>query len=228
MSQKEHTMRGHTMSPRQITKELNVSPQAIRYWVKTGKLTPASYTAGGHARYDRADIDAIKAGRSERTAKTVDPEASLAAKRLAALGRANLQAAEPKRPEGARKISPEIERAMKAAARARKVIAELDRLQNEAVNNLLGVSKGQLFVLLWQAPMTKVGAFLGMRAQTLKRICNLYDVPLPQAGYWSTRPQHRTMRISSHWMPFKSESSSTNETVADKTATPDIPQLAAA
>jgi excisionase family DNA binding protein len=39
---------------------LRVDSSAVRKWVATGKLIPAVTTPGGHYRFKRADVDALR------------------------------------------------------------------------------------------------------------------------------------------------------------------------
>lgn len=97
--------------------------------------------------------------------------------------------------QASRIVSPEIAKAMEQAAEARKKIAETDRLVSNAVLELVGVPGAALCVMLWQAPMARVAPRLGVEVRALKRICTLYQVPTPPQGYWSTRPDRRSIRM---------------------------------
>lgn len=52
------------LRPAQVARELGVSTSAVKYWVKRGYI-PCRYTLGGHSRYRRSDVDALK--------RTLDP-----------------------------------------------------------------------------------------------------------------------------------------------------------
>jgi hypothetical protein len=94
------------------------------------------------------------------------------------------------------KLSAEIKSAMIEANAAQKVIDNLDRLRNEEVLAWTGIARARLGVLLWQAPMSRVAAHTKIPTRKLKRICKLYSIPTPAQGYWSTRPDRRTFRIT--------------------------------
>lgn len=96
--------------------------------------------------------------------------------------------------EASRRVSPEIALAMEKAAEARSVIASLEKLQSDTVRNLVGVPREELCVMLWIEPLALVARRLRMDPRVLKRVCTLYEVPTPAQGYWSTRPDRRSIR----------------------------------
>ncbi|MCC8945440.1 MerR family transcriptional regulator [Bradyrhizobium sp. Arg62] len=164
------------MSPMQITSELGVVYGTVKLWVRQGHLKPATYTAGGHARYARADVEAIKS-REPAAARLSSPA----------------PAAETSDPK---KLSTEIEEAMLAAARGREAIERLVALQSEAVQRATGVSRAELCLLLWNAPMAQVATRLGLDRRLLVFICVLCEVPTPPQGYWSTSIDRRSIRLT--------------------------------
>lgn len=44
---------------REVADLFGVSPKTVRDWVVSGRLKPAFRTLGGHARFDRAEIDRL-------------------------------------------------------------------------------------------------------------------------------------------------------------------------
>src|SRR4051812_26594497 len=60
---------GPTVSPSQASRELGVASRTLLRWVKEGKLQIASKTAGGHARFDRKDIEALRAQQTRNALK---------------------------------------------------------------------------------------------------------------------------------------------------------------
>lgn len=162
---------GQKLSPRQISSARRAARSPNRFSTRLRQLMPTSYKAGSHGRYLRVDVGGANStfSREEETLR---------------LG------------EAARKVSTEIERAMTTAARAQQEIKELERLQNDTVLELTGISKAELCVMLWEAPTNKVSRELGIDVRSLKRICQLYGVPAPPIGYWSTRPDRRAIRMA--------------------------------
>lgn len=54
------------MTPAEVAEAFRIDPKTVTRWARTGKLTSIR-TPGGHRRYSRAEIDAIKTGtRQER------------------------------------------------------------------------------------------------------------------------------------------------------------------
>ena len=47
-------------SSRQVSAITGLSPRQLGYWRKTGLLSPAKHTLGGHARYNFSDLVALK------------------------------------------------------------------------------------------------------------------------------------------------------------------------
>ncbi|MET4235562.1 hypothetical protein ABIA85_008873 [Bradyrhizobium sp. LA6.10] len=91
-------------------------------------------------------------------------------------------------------VSPEIRQAMLAAAYGRQLIGRLAALQNEEVTKYTGISRAELALRIWNAPMAEVAKRLGIRKHVLTRICKLYEVPTPPKGYFQTSFAHRQIR----------------------------------
>ncbi|WP_338310467.1 helix-turn-helix domain-containing protein [Bradyrhizobium ottawaense] len=183
------------MSPRQVTLELGVVYQTVLHWVHRGKLRPVARTMGGHARFDRADVEAIKTkGKCPPSATIVPPpEESPASAEMHA--DSSLAVAGPDRDE-TKAISSEIERAELAAAYGRGLIEHLDKLRDEAVQRATGVGSCEIFFLIWNAPFEQAAKRLGLEKHVLMRICKLYAIPTPPPGYWQTSIARRPFRVT--------------------------------
>ncbi|RTE92815.1 hypothetical protein [Bradyrhizobium sp. LVM 105] len=90
--------------------------------------------------------------------------------------------------------SPEIKKAMLAAAYAQLMIDRLAALQNEEVIKCTGISRAELGLRVWNAPLAEVAARLRLKKHVLMRICKLYDVPTPPKGYFNTSFAQRSIR----------------------------------
>lgn len=90
--------------------------------------------------------------------------------------------------------SPEIKQAMLAAARGQQLIDRLAALQNEAVEKYTSISRNELGLRVWNAPMAAVANRLGLKKHVLMRICKLYEVPTPPKGYFKTSSANRPIR----------------------------------
>lgn len=90
--------------------------------------------------------------------------------------------------------SPEITQAMLAAARGQQLVDRLAALQNDAVKNYTGISRSELGLRVWNAPMAAVATRLGLKKHVLMRICKLYEVPTPPKGYFNTSFANRPIR----------------------------------
>jgi len=90
--------------------------------------------------------------------------------------------------------SPEIRQAMLAAARGRQLIDRLAALQNEEVTKYTGISRAELGLRVWNAPLGEVAKRLGVKKHVLMRICKLFEVPTPPKGYFQTSFPHRSIR----------------------------------
>lgn len=90
--------------------------------------------------------------------------------------------------------SPEIKKAMLAAAYAQLMIDRLAALQNEEVTKYTGISRSELGLRVWNAPLTEVAGRLGIKKHALKRICTLFEVPTPPKGYFKTGFANRSIR----------------------------------
>jgi len=53
----------HGFSSRQVCRITGLTGRQLRYWQQTGLLSPAEFTAGGHARYGFTDLIALKSAR---------------------------------------------------------------------------------------------------------------------------------------------------------------------
>lgn len=91
-------------------------------------------------------------------------------------------------------VSPEIKEAMLAAARGRHLVDRLAALQNDAVEKYTGISRSELGLRVWNAPMAAVASRLGLKKHVLMRICKLYEVPTPPKGYFNTSFANRPIR----------------------------------
>ncbi|WOH55291.1 hypothetical protein [Bradyrhizobium sp. BWC-3-1] len=90
--------------------------------------------------------------------------------------------------------SPEIKQAMLAAARGQELVDRLAALQNDAVEKYTGISRSELGLRVWNAPMAAVASRLGLKKHVLMRICKLYEVPTPPRGYFNMSFANRPIR----------------------------------
>ncbi|QOZ69149.1 hypothetical protein [Bradyrhizobium arachidis] len=90
--------------------------------------------------------------------------------------------------------SAEIKKAMLAAAYAEQMIERLAALQNEEVIRYTGISRAELGLRVWNAPLGEVAGRLGLKKHVLARICRLYEVPTPPKGYFRISFAHRPVR----------------------------------
>ncbi|MGM4929711.1 MerR family transcriptional regulator [Tardiphaga sp. 619_E2_N8_5] len=186
------------LSPRDVSKELHVTNRTLQRWASVGLLRPSHFTAGGHARYDRASIDAMK--RRQRHELKVDPstipyDEESSSQLRADTGRANLASVNETRRDSGLVFSSAMERAKRAAERGAKAQRIWSGLQDEAVRTLLGIERGELFSRIWRYQLVKVAEALGVSSSRLRDICDLYDIPTPPPGYWLTKPERRGVRI---------------------------------
>jgi DNA-binding transcriptional MerR regulator len=186
------------LSPRDVSKELHVTNRTLQRWASVGLLRPSHFTAGGHARYDRASIDAAK--RRQRSnleveATSVSHKDNGGFQRHADTRSASLASENETRRDPGLVLSSAIERAKRAAERGAKAQRVLSGLQDEAVMALLGIERGELFSRLWRYQLAKVAEALGVSSSRLRDICDLYDIPTPPPGYWLTKPERRGVRI---------------------------------
>lgn len=98
------------------------------------------------------------------------------------------------RPNVPHDVSSEIKKAMLAAAYAELMIDRLAALQNEEVTKYTGISRSELGLRVWNAPMGEVAKRLGLKKHVLRRICALFEVPTPPKGYFQTSFAHRQIR----------------------------------
>lgn len=91
-------------------------------------------------------------------------------------------------------VPPEIKKAMLAAAYAQLTIDRLAALQNEEVIKYTGISRSELGLRVWNAPLAEVAGRLGLKKHVLRRICILFEVPLPPKGYFNTSFAQRPIR----------------------------------
>jgi hypothetical protein len=47
------------------------------------------------------------------------------------------------------------------------------------------VTRGELYELIWQTPMTKLAKSFGMSDVGLRKICKKNGIPTPPLGYWA-------------------------------------------
>lgn len=98
------------------------------------------------------------------------------------------------RREAPHDVSPEIKKATLAAANAQLVVDRLAALQNEEVTKYTGISRSELGLRVWNAPLGEVANRLGIKKHVLIRICKLYEVPTPPKGYFNTSFANRPIR----------------------------------
>lgn len=91
-------------------------------------------------------------------------------------------------------VSPEIKKAMLAAAYSQQMIDRLAALQNEEVFKYTGISRPELGLRVWNAPLAEVASRLGLKKHVLKRICVLFEVPTPPKGYFNASFAQRSIR----------------------------------
>lgn len=97
-------------------------------------------------------------------------------------------------PEPPHDVSPQIKKAMLAAAYAEQMIDRLAALQDEQVIKYTGISRAELGLRVWNAPLAEVAGRLGLKKHVLRRICSLFEVPLPPKGYFRTAFGQRYIR----------------------------------
>ncbi|QHP70027.1 hypothetical protein EI171_23660 [Bradyrhizobium sp. LCT2] len=103
--------------------------------------------------------------------------------------------ATPSRADGVpHDVPPEIKEAMLAAAYGRQLVDRLAALQNEEVTKHTGISRDELGLRVWNAPMGEVANRLGIKKHVLKRVCTLFEVPMPPRGYFRTSFVERQIR----------------------------------
>ncbi|SCB33332.1 hypothetical protein GA0061099_100512 [Bradyrhizobium yuanmingense] len=100
----------------------------------------------------------------------------------------------PARPDVPHEPPPEIKKAMLAAAYAEQMIERLAALQNEQVIKYTGISRVELGLRVWNAPLAEVAGRLGLKKHVLRRVCTLFEVPIPPKGYFNTGFAHRSIR----------------------------------
>ncbi|MGY3036140.1 hypothetical protein ACVIIV_005310 [Bradyrhizobium sp. USDA 4354] len=98
------------------------------------------------------------------------------------------------RPDVPHEPPPEIKKAMLAAAYAEQMIDRLAALQNEEVVKYTGISRSELGLRVWNAPLAEVAGRLGLKKHVLRRVCTLFEVPIPPKGYFNTGFAHRSIR----------------------------------
>jgi len=97
-------------------------------------------------------------------------------------------------PEAPHDVPPEIKKAMLAAAYGEQMIERLAALQNEQVIKYTGISRVELGLRVWNAPLAEVAKRLGIKKHVLMRICKLFEVPTPPKGYFNTSFAQRSIR----------------------------------
>lgn len=155
-----------------------------------------SRTLGGHARFARADVQAIKATRSSKKPISASPAVS-DEESLTPVGVGDaLPAAQGAEHDETKTVSLEIEKAMLAAEYGLRLIEHLDELRDGAVQRTTGLPAGEVFLRLWSAPVEQVANGIGLEEHVLRRICKLYEIPLPPKGYFRTSITRRSIRIT--------------------------------
>jgi hypothetical protein len=89
-----------------------------------------------------------------------------------------------------------IEAARRPAERGARAQQHLTELHDAAIQELLGLSRGELFSHVWKHPIDRVAAALGVSGEWLREICATHVVPIPPRGYWATKPERRAVRIA--------------------------------
>ncbi|WP_197738354.1 MerR family transcriptional regulator [Tardiphaga sp. P9-11] len=181
------------LSPRDVAKELHVTNRTLQRWATVGWLTPSHFTAGGHARYDRALIEAAKRGERREPVRTRRGDQT--ASRYAGTETVGIAVVNETRREVGLVLSAEIERTKREATAGALAQRRLANLYDEAVRVLLGIERGALCSQLWRHQLAKVADALGVSSSRLRDICDLYEIPTPPPGYWLTRPERRSVRI---------------------------------
>ncbi|PDT87470.1 hypothetical protein CO669_25220 [Bradyrhizobium sp. Y36] len=105
-----------------------------------------------------------------------------------------LQHPAPTRPDVPHDVSPDIKKAMLAAAYAEQMIDRLASLQNEEVLKYTGISRTELGLRVWNAPLAEVADRIGLKKHVLRRICALFEIPVPPKGYFNTSFAQRSIR----------------------------------
>jgi hypothetical protein len=142
-----------TMTPREVCAELQICNKTLGRWGELGKVRVAFFTLGGHARYNRATIDAFKLERAGGVAEPqlngpaeLEPvtEPDPPAPRPKPLGLVISTSHEPRRSAGETLLS-KIEAAKRPAERGARAQQHLTELHDAAIQELLGLSRGELF-----------------------------------------------------------------------------------
>jgi hypothetical protein len=67
------------------------------------------------------------------------------------------------------------------------------------------LSRSELLRAVWDEPMAKVAARVGMTANGLAKLCDRLDVPRPTRGYWNLaaeeRREHRRQAVKDEQQP---------------------------
>ena len=58
-------------------------------------------------------------------------------------------------------------------------------MSEEQQNKAATVSREDLYRLVWETPMSRLGAHYGISGNGLKKICGRLNVPCPPRGYWA-------------------------------------------
>lgn len=180
------------VSPRQVMSEFAIAYQTVRLWVSRGKLTPVARTVGGHARFARAEVDALKAIRQGQKPPVAPPDPL-----LERISEAIEPTTRPTKPiDGAQgQSSDALEKARLAAAYGHGLIENLERLLDEEVLKQIGIRRVELFFRVWSAPMAHVAMRLGLKKHVVIHVCKECDVPTPPQGYWQTSIDRRAFRM---------------------------------
>lgn len=182
------------VSPRQVMSEFGIAYQTVRLWVSRGKLTPVARTVGGHARFARAEVDALKAIRQGQKPPVAPPDPLL--EQISKAIEAPAQSAKPlMNSEQGCEFSDALEKARLAAAYGHGLIENLERLLDEEVLKQIGIRRVELFFRVWSAPMAHVAMRLGLKKHVVIHVCKECDVPTPPQGYWQTSIDRRAFRM---------------------------------
>ena len=174
------------MSPHEVRQEFDIAYQTVRNWVRRGKLVVVSRTLGGHARFNRADVEALKKTRTEKkTGPVVQSEHEI---RQPPFSGWTLHSW--------RRRGLVVSHAwLRAIGALQTATAHLDTVRNTEIKRMTGLSHSELVLEVWRQPATKLAGPFNMHPAKLKAICELYEIKTPPRFYWSIKPGIRLARM---------------------------------
>jgi excisionase family DNA binding protein len=181
-------MPGDWLRPSQVAGMSGVSAATVLRWIREGKLN-AIRTLGGHYRVDKVSAEAFHA-QLTLVAALSDPAVVEHDKARLATFTAGIreQAARTELHWWGSESSPSP-RDVKVAERCRREAAEAKRAARgrEFLKMRFGLSREELYALVWTKPVTEIAKRFGLSDTGLRKSCVRYRIPVPPRGYWSSR-----------------------------------------